>query len=81
MVFEFQFVNLGVLLAESALHFLPNIWCMFAIVFFEGLMGGAAFVNTFFAISQEVSSHINVISQNHITKFDTTLKHVQNVIS
>ena len=47
-------MNLALLMCESALHFLPSIWIMFAVVFFEGLLGGTAFVNTFYRISVEV---------------------------
>jgi hypothetical protein len=33
---------------------IPSIWLVFALVVFEGLIGGAAYVNTFYKISIEV---------------------------
>ena len=47
-------MNLAFFITESALHYLPSIWIAFAVVFFEGLLGGTAFVNTFYRIIQEV---------------------------
>ncbi|EDO29577.1 predicted protein [Nematostella vectensis] len=49
-----QWVNLAVLAFESIYHFLPSVWIMFAIVFFEGLLGGAVYVNAFYRVSKEV---------------------------
>ncbi|KAM7386115.1 hypothetical protein PAMA_008974 [Pampus argenteus] len=33
--------------------FLPNSWLVFVIILYEGLLGGAAYVNTFYFISKE----------------------------
>ncbi|CDQ98265.1 unnamed protein product, partial [Oncorhynchus mykiss] len=33
--------------------FLPSAWLVFVIVLYEGLLGGAAYVNTFYFISKE----------------------------
>lgn len=49
-----QHVNLVILLCEAYFHFLPSVWIMFVIVFYEGLLGGACYVNAFYRISQEV---------------------------
>ena len=38
------------------LSFLPNIYLIFVIVLYEGLLGGAAYVNTFHHIALEVST-------------------------
>lgn len=56
-----QNVNLVILLCEAYFHFLPSVWIMFLIVLYEGLLGGACYVNAFYRISQEVKSlhHIN----------------------
>lgn len=32
----------------------PTIWIVFAIVFWEGLLGGGSYVNTFYRMSKEV---------------------------
>ncbi|XP_072026416.1 battenin-like [Amphiura filiformis] len=67
-----QFVNLAILMSESTLHFLPNIWIMFLIVFFEGLLGGTAFVNTFYRISQESSPKDKEFSMGVTTISDSS---------
>jgi len=36
--------------------FMTSIWIVFAIVLFEGLLGGAAYANTFYRIAQEVGN-------------------------
>lgn len=40
---------------EAVYLFVPSIWIVFAAVLWEGLLGGAAYVNTFYRISTEVS--------------------------
>lgn len=49
-----QFVNVVLVLVQILHPYMPNIWLMFAVVFFEGLLGGAAYVNTFYTISKQV---------------------------
>lgn len=51
---SFQFVNVIVLLFETLYYYIPNIWIVFAIVLWEGLLGGGAYVNTFYRMSTEV---------------------------
>ncbi|XP_038565792.1 battenin isoform X2 [Micropterus salmoides] len=48
-----QLVNAVVLLFAVKYLFLPYVWLVFIIVLYEGLLGGAAYVNTFFFISKE----------------------------
>ncbi|CAG2170911.1 unnamed protein product, partial [Oppiella nova] len=50
-----QFINVLVVLTQIWLKFMPNIWVMLALVLFEGLLGGAAYVNTFHRIYTEVN--------------------------
>lgn len=33
---------------------MPSIWIIFALVFWEGLLGGGAYVNTFYRMSKEI---------------------------
>ena len=52
-----SFLQVGnvVLLALHALFdFLPNVYVVFLVVFWEGLLGGAVYVNTFADIMEEV---------------------------
>lgn len=48
-----QGLNMGFLLAAVYFLFLPSIYLLFALVLYEGLLGGAAYVNTFHSISLE----------------------------
>jgi len=48
----FQALNATILSFDAALNFIPNIYVIFGIIFFEGLMGGSIYVNTFYLISQ-----------------------------
>uniref|UniRef100_A0A4W6E4V7 Battenin n=1 Tax=Lates calcarifer TaxID=8187 RepID=A0A4W6E4V7_LATCA len=49
-----QVVNAVLLLFAVRYQFLPSAWLVFAVVLYEGLLGGAAYVNTFYFISKEV---------------------------
>src|SRR5204862_7286664 len=42
-----QVVNLVILTLHALLNFLPNVYFVFAIVFWEGLLGGLVYVSTF----------------------------------
>lgn len=49
-----QVINLIVLAAHALLNFIPNVYIIFAIMFWEGLLGGLVYVNTFAEISDRV---------------------------
>ncbi|XP_012280291.1 battenin [Orussus abietinus] len=49
-----QFMNVIVLLFEALYYYMPNIWIIIAFVLWEGLLGGGAYVNTFYRMSKEV---------------------------
>uniref|UniRef100_A0A0B6ZW08 Battenin n=2 Tax=Arion vulgaris TaxID=1028688 RepID=A0A0B6ZW08_9EUPU len=49
-----QFINLAVLLCHVFFQFIPSIWVVFIIVLWEGLIGGAAYVNTFYKMTNEL---------------------------
>lgn len=51
-----QCFNLAFLLVDVWLSFLPSIYLVFLIIVYEGLLGGAAYVNTFHNIALEVST-------------------------
>ncbi|XP_037332063.1 battenin isoform X1 [Pungitius pungitius] len=48
-----QVLNAVLLLLAVRFLFLPSAWVVFAIILYEGLLGGAAYVNTFYFISKE----------------------------
>ncbi|XP_055855569.1 battenin-like [Episyrphus balteatus] len=49
-----QFINVAYFLTEVIFFYTPSIWIAFAIVLWEGLLGGGAYVNTFYRMSSEV---------------------------
>jgi battenin len=49
-----QIINLVALSAHAMLSFIPNVYFIFAIMFWEGLLGGLVYVNTFAEISDRV---------------------------
>ncbi|XP_048742392.1 battenin-like isoform X2 [Ostrea edulis] len=66
-----QCVNVAILTAQVFLRFIPNIWIIFAIVLFEGLLGGAAFVNTFYKISEDIEAEFKEFSLSAATIADS----------
>ncbi|KAI1420766.1 Batten's disease protein Cln3 [Xylaria sp. FL1777] len=49
-----QVGNLVLLTLHSLLNFIPSVYIIFVIVFWEGLLGGAVYVNTFAEIMENV---------------------------
>lgn len=49
-----QFGNLALLLCQVFYRFIPSIWIIFAIIVWEGLLGGWAYVNTFYKMTNEI---------------------------
>lgn len=49
-----QLVNVIYFLGETVYFFTPSIWIVFVIVLWEGLLGGGAYVNTFYRMSKEI---------------------------
>lgn len=57
-----QCVNLVILLIDAYFRLIPNIFIVFVIIFWEGLLGGAAYVNSFYNISIEVEPEFKEFS-------------------
>lgn len=53
----FQFINLIVLTTEAIYLYIPSVWIVFGFIFWEGLLAGAAYVNTFYRIAHETAPH------------------------
>ncbi|AEO71965.1 cc449f17-e6c6-4163-b27c-b6054c0d0f31 [Thermothielavioides terrestris] len=49
-----QVANLVLLTLHALLDFIPSVYLVFALVFWEGLLGGAVYVNTFAEIMERV---------------------------
>ena len=50
-----QGINLAIFLMHILFPFIGSIYVVMAIIVYEGLLGGSAYVNTFYQISREVS--------------------------
>lgn len=53
----FQFVNILLLLTEVITFISPCIWIVFCVVLWEGLLGGAAYVNTYYKMTNEIPAN------------------------
>ena len=49
-----QIANLGLLSAHAMFNFIPHVYLVFLVVFWEGLLGGLVYVNTFAEITDQV---------------------------
>lgn len=49
-----QLINVVLVLTEVITFISPSIWIVFVVVLWEGLLGGGAYVNTFYRMSKEI---------------------------
>ena len=66
-----QCLNLAILVAQALYGFIPSVWIVFAVVFWEGLLGGAVYVNTFAEISERVGVREREFSLGAVTVSDS----------
>jgi battenin len=66
-----QVLNLIGLTVHAMYPFIPTVWFVFAIVFWEGLLGGLVYVSTFAAIREEVAEEDREFSLGATTVSDS----------
>ncbi|RPB13051.1 batten's disease protein Cln3 [Morchella conica CCBAS932] len=66
-----QCVNLVFLVLHAMYNFIPNIWLVFLVIFWEGLLGGMVYVNTFAEITDEVPADEREFSLGAVTVSDS----------
>lgn len=66
-----QFVNLGVILLHVMFNFIPSVWIMFVLILYEGVLGGAAYVNTFYKIRNQESRDRKEFSMGAVSIADS----------
>lgn len=49
-----QTINVAICIIQSLYMVIPNVYFMFLLIFYEGLLGGLAYVNTFMKVSETV---------------------------
>lgn len=66
-----QMLNLALLTAHALFNFIPSIYIIFAIVFWEGILGGLVYVNTFAEIADQVPKEDREFSLGATTVSDS----------
>ncbi|KAJ6141801.1 hypothetical protein N7497_010900 [Penicillium chrysogenum] len=66
-----QVVNLVLLTLHALFDFIPSVWLVFIIVFWEGLLGGVVYVNTFAEIADRVPKEDREFSLGATTVSDS----------
>ncbi|KAK0290968.1 battenin CLN3 protein [Friedmanniomyces endolithicus] len=66
-----QVLNLVVLTAHAVVPFLPSVWVVFAVVLWEGLLGGLVYVSTYAAVREEVAEEEREFSLGAVTVSDS----------
>ena len=66
-----QILNLNVLTLNAIYHFIPYYWIVFLIVIFEGLLGGATYVNVYYALSTETTGIVREYSMSMTSVSDS----------
>jgi len=66
-----QVVNLIVLVLQALYHYIPTVWFVFGIIFWEGLLGGLVYVSTYAAVREEVPEDEREFSLGAVTVSDS----------
>jgi battenin len=66
-----QIVNLALLTTHALFNFLPNFYIVCIVIFWEGLLGGAVYVNTFAEISEQIPAEDREFSLSATTVSDS----------
>ncbi|KAE8352666.1 protein btn1 [Aspergillus coremiiformis] len=66
-----QVANLVILILHSLFNFIPSVYIVFAIIFWEGLLGGLVYVNTFAEIGDRVPQEEREFSLGATTVSDS----------
>lgn len=67
----FQFINVIIFTTEVLFYYIPSFWIVLALTLWEGLLGGSAYVNTFYKISTEVPEDKKQFSMGTTSFADT----------
>ncbi|KAK3675008.1 battenin CLN3 protein [Recurvomyces mirabilis] len=66
-----QVFNLTALTVHALYPFIPSVWFVFAIIFWEGLLGGLVYVSTYAAVREEVPDVDREFSLGAVTVSDS----------
>lgn len=81
MQYILQLINVVIFTTEVVFYYIPTFWIILALTLWEGLLGGAAYVNTFYKISSEVCLYLYAYPVGLILKtfFSTGTRREQTV--
>lgn len=66
-----QLVNVFIYTFEAIYAYIPSIWIVFVLTLWEGLLGGGAYVNTFYKIAKDVPEDRKQFSMSVTSLSDT----------
>lgn len=66
-----QVGNMLLLILQSLFYFIPSVYIVFIIIFWEGLLGGAVYVNCFAEIMENIPEHEREFSLSATTVSDS----------
>ena len=66
-----QILNLNVLTLHAIYHYIPYYWIVFLVIIFEGLLGGATYVNVYYALSTETTGVVREYSMSMTSVSDS----------
>ena len=66
-----QILNFALLTAHALHPFIPSVWFVFGMVFWEGLLGGLVYVSTYAAVREEVPESEREFSLGAVTVSDS----------
>jgi battenin len=66
-----QVANLALLTAQALVWFLPNVYFVFIIVFWEGLLGGLVYVSTYAAVREDIPEEEREFSLGAVSVSDS----------
>lgn len=67
-----QLSNAAIFFCEAYFRFMPSIWIVLVLISVEGLLGGSAYVNTFYQIKQQVEEQYAEFSLGVASVADST---------
>ncbi|GAB7360336.1 hypothetical protein MBLNU230_g8295t1 [Neophaeotheca triangularis] len=66
-----QIANFALLTSHALWPFIPSVWIVFVVVFWEGLLGGLVYVSTFAAVREEMGEDDREFSLGAVTVSDS----------
>uniref|UniRef100_A0AC34FIH6 Battenin n=1 Tax=Panagrolaimus sp. ES5 TaxID=591445 RepID=A0AC34FIH6_9BILA len=66
-----QMINAVIFFKDAATPFIPHIFLIFIFIFYEGLLGGSAYVNTFRTVHKSISESTREFSLSFVALADS----------